>query len=44
MLVSDLQKVSEVKILSRNLLVLNIGMEEIKFAEHEINLPLSPSR
>ena len=25
---------------TRNLLVLNIGMEEIKFVEHKINLPL----
>ena len=24
---------------TRNLLVLNIGMEEIKFVEHKINLP-----
>ena len=26
-----------------NLLVLNIGMEEIKFVEHKINLPLPGS-
>jgi hypothetical protein len=25
---------------NRNLLVLNIGMEDIKFVEHKINLPL----
>jgi hypothetical protein len=28
---------------SRTLLVLNIGMEEIKFVDHKINLPPSPS-
>ena len=27
---------------TRNLLVLNMGMEEIKFVEHKINLPPSP--